>query len=193
MKVINFDQNLFETFLKEKLNLFLVEDASCLVIGIKEGGVPLAEFVVEYLKTTTFDKVDLEVVKCQRPSTKRKKNNQFIKKILKKVFKITPQLILNGIRIIEHNLLMKQKNNLDRNIVFTSKLNLREYDKIIVVDDAVDSGYTLKNVIAKLEESYSNKKIYSLSVVVTDKKAIMLPDYYLYSDVLIRFPWSLDG
>ena len=83
--------------------------------------------------------------------------------------------------------------NQDRELYLPENLQLDNYHKILIVDDAVDSGYTLKNVVDKLEKNNSSAKIYSLAVVVTDKNAVKIPDYYLYSDVLIRFPWSLDG
>ncbi|MDM1297855.1 hypothetical protein HXZ94_05005 [Empedobacter falsenii] len=192
MKVVNFDQEVFESFLDEKLKDFLVENTSVLVIGIKEGGIPIAGLVKSILEKKTSTQLDFITIKCQRPSTKSKKKNSIVKYLLKNLFKILPQFFLNQVRIYEHKFLMNNKNQ-DREVHFPQNSDFNKYDKILVVDDAVDSGYTLKNVVEKLEKNNSSAKIYSLAVVVTDKNAVKIPDYYLYSDVLIRFPWSLDG
>ena len=192
MKVVNFDQEVFESFLDEKLKDFLIENSSVLIIGIKEGGIPIAELVKSNKKKKTSIQLDFITIKSQRPSTKSKKKSSIVKYLLKNLFKVLPQFFLNQVRIYEHKFLMNNKNQ-DREVNFPQNLNFIKYDKILVVDDAVDSGYTLKNVVEKLEKNNSSAKIYSLAVVVTDKNAVKIPDYYLYSDVLIRFPWSLDG
>lgn len=192
MKVVNFDQEVFESFLDEKLKDFLIENSSVLIIGIKEGGIPIAELVKSILEKKTSIQLDFITIKSQRPSTKSKKKSSIVKYLLKNLFKVLPQFFLNQVRIYEHKFLMNNKNQ-DREVNFPQNLNFIKYDKILVVDDAVDSGYTLKNVVEKLEKNNSSAKIYSLAVVVTDKNAVKIPDYYLYSDVLIRFPWSLDG
>nr|WP_306490371.1 phosphoribosyltransferase family protein [Empedobacter falsenii] len=170
----------------------MVENTSVLVIGIKEGGIPIAGLVKSILEKKTSTQLDFITIKCQRPSTKSKKKNSIVKYLLKNLFKILPQFFLNQVRIYEHKFLMNNKNQ-DREVHFPQNSDFNKYDKILVVDDAVDSGYTLKNVVEKLEKNNSSAKIYSLAVVVTDKNAVKIPDYYLYSDVLIRFPWSLDG
>lgn len=192
MKVVNFDQEVFESFLDEKLKDFLIENSSVLIIGIKEGGIPIAELVKSILEKKTSIQLDFITIKSQRPSTKSKKKSSIVKYLLKNLFKVLPQFFLNQVRIYEHKFLMNNKNQ-DREVNFPQNLNFIKYDKILVVDDAVDSGYTLKNVVEKLEKNNSSAKIYSLAVVVTDKNAVKIPYYYLYSDVLIRFPWSLDG
>ncbi|MDM1061211.1 hypothetical protein HXZ62_01365 [Empedobacter falsenii] len=192
MKVVNFNQKIFESFLHEELKDFLIENSSVLIIGIREGGIPIAEMVKVNLENITSTQLDFITIKCQRPSTKSKKKSFIVKYLLKNLFKVLPQFFLNQVRIYEHKFLMNNGNQ-DRELYLPENLQLDNYHKILIVDDAVDSGYTLKNVVDKLEKNNSSAKIYSLAVVVTDKNAVKIPDYYLYSDVLIRFPWSLDG
>ncbi len=192
MKVVNFNQKIFESFLHEELKDFLIENSSVLIIGIRKGGIPIAEMVKVNLENITSTQLDFITIKCQRPSTKSKKKSFIVKYLLKNLFKVLPQFFLNQVRIYEHKFLMNNGNQ-DRELYLSENLQLDNYHKILIVDDAVDSGYTLKNVVDKLEKNNSSAKIYSLAVVVTDKNAVKIPDYYLYSDVLIRFPWSLDG
>lgn len=194
MKVVNFDQKVFDSFLQKNLEKFLDENGNCLVVGIKEGGIPVAKMVVKQLQKESSSKIDFVSVTCQRPSTKRKKSNQLIKITLQKSFKILPQSILNRLRVIEYKYLLHKAENNSREITFPINFDWKKYNKILVIDDAVDSGYSLKNVLDKIEKEINTKtSVISLTVVVTNKESVIVPDYYLYSDVLIRFPWSLDG
>ncbi|WP_312922730.1 phosphoribosyltransferase family protein [Empedobacter brevis] len=195
MKVVNFDQKVFDSFLQKNLEKFLDENGNCLVVGIKEGGIPIAKMVVKQLQKESSAKIDFVSVTCQRPSTKRKKSNQLIKITLQKSFKILPQSILNRLRIIEYKYLLHKAENNSREITFPDNFDWKVYDKILVVDDAVDSGNSLRSVLEKIEQEIIIPKtnIISLTVVVTNKQSVIVPDYYLYSDILIRFPWSLDG
>ncbi|MDM1072536.1 hypothetical protein HX001_08540 [Empedobacter brevis] len=195
MKVVNFDQKVFDSFLQKNLEKFLDENGNCLVVGIKEGGIPIAKMVVKQLQKESSAKIDFVSVTCQRPSTKRKKSNQLIKITLQKSFKILPQSILNKLRVIEYKYLLHKAENNSREITFPDNFDWKVYDKILVVDDAVDSGNSLRSVLEKIEQEIIIPKtnIISLTVVVTNKESVIVPDYYLYSDILIRFPWSLDG
>lgn len=195
MKVVNFDQKVFDSFLQKNLEKFLDENGNCLVVGIKEGGIPIAKMVVKQLQKESSAKIDFVSVTCQRPSTKRKKSNQLIKITLQKSFKILPQSILNRLRVIEYKYLLHKAENNSREITFPDNFDWKVYDKILVVDDAVDSGNSLRSVLEKIEQEIIIPKtnIISLTVVVTNKESVIVPDYYLYSDILIRFPWSLDG
>ncbi|WP_313375573.1 phosphoribosyltransferase family protein [Chishuiella sp.] len=192
MEVQNFNYTLFDNFLTTKISDFIDNNTTCLVIGIKEGGMPLAEMVVEKLQTYTSQKVDLIGVLCQRSSTKNKRNKRN-KIILEKSLNLLPESLLNKLRIIEHSFLIN-KRDLHREVHIPEDIDYTKYNKILIVDDAVDSGATLKKVLDGVNKNINSEvDITTLSVVVTDTKASIIPDYYLYSDVLIRFPWSIDG
>ena len=144
MKVVNFDQKVFDSFLQKNLEKFLDENGNCLVVGIKEGGIPIAKMVVKQLQKESSAKIDFVSVTCQRPSTKRKKSNQLIKITLQKSFKILPQSILNRLRVIEYKYLLHKAENNSREI-FRNKEN-----KWILCDDNV-----LKEIMSSLGFSYS--------------------------------------
>jgi hypoxanthine phosphoribosyltransferase len=66
--------------------------------------------------------------------------------------------------------------------------------RVLVVDDAVDSGLTLATVLRVLREiSPSNTQFRSAVVTVTLEQPLAEPDYVLYRGVLCRFPWSFDA
>jgi hypoxanthine phosphoribosyltransferase len=66
--------------------------------------------------------------------------------------------------------------------------------RILVVDDAVDSGRTLEVVLRWLRGRCPDAEVRSAVLTVTTPRPLLIPDFYLYyPDVLIRFPWSLDN
>lgn len=193
MKVINFEQKNFDDFLENTLKDWKNDSSKILVLGIKEGGVYLAENVFQVLRNSA-NQVDLKFIKCQRPSTSVKKKNEFRKAFIQTIFKISPIIILDLLRNVEHYFLTKKSIEYNREIILDEIINFNLYDKIVIVDDAVDSGVTLQKVNDYVQSLVVNTtEVKSLAVVITSNNAIVTPDFYLYKDVLIRFPWSLDG
>lgn len=72
----------------------------------------------------------------------------------------------------------------------------RGLKRLLVVDDAVDSGATLHcvlSVIASLKDlSGVDVQTASIAVTRTLGSALATPDYSVYRDTLCRFPWSAD-
>lgn len=69
-------------------------------------------------------------------------------------------------------------------------------NRILVVDDAVDSGATLACVRENLERLVDADLVEIRTCAITVTRSSMgvleLPDYSLFSEVLCRFPWSSD-
>ena len=193
MKVINFEQNKFDEFLESNLRYWKKSSSKILVLGIKEGGIFIAENIFQVINSQE-NKVDLKFIKCQRPSTSIKKKNEFRRSLIETIFKLSPVFILDLLRNFEHYLLTKKSIEYNREIILDESIDFKSYDKIMIVDDAVDSGVTLEKVNQYIENLVDKTTVVkSLAVVITNKQAVVMPDYYLYKDVLIRFPWSLDG
>jgi hypothetical protein len=65
--------------------------------------------------------------------------------------------------------------------------------RIVVVDDAVDSGATLQCVVRELQSCvHESTQIRSAVLTRTRDNSLILPDYKLHQGVLFRFPWSFD-
>ena len=64
--------------------------------------------------------------------------------------------------------------------------------KVLIVDDAVDSGATMLAVAEALREANPEAEIRTAAITVTTPKPLITPDYSMYKD-LIRFPWSMDA
>lgn len=64
---------------------------------------------------------------------------------------------------------------------------------VLIVDDAVDSGATLKAVVDKFKTVFPDKEIKTAAITVTGKKVMYYPDFCVYNNgTLIRTPWSID-
>jgi hypoxanthine phosphoribosyltransferase len=66
--------------------------------------------------------------------------------------------------------------------------------RILVADDAVDSGITLATVLRLLREiAPARSEVRSAAITQTLEHPTVQPDYVLFHRVLCRFPWSFDA
>ncbi|WP_136480545.1 hypothetical protein [Cognatitamlana onchidii] len=155
-----------------------------LIIGILNGG----GFVV---KEFGFDQ--FELVKLQR-------NPSLTKRFLLKFFiRLLPYFISDYLRKIESRKARKAIQDLDleelKNIVikfpFKASLNVNP-KRILVLDDALDSGKTMFIVKNNLMKMFPEAIIKTGVIAWTIETSLVKPDYYLFKNVLVRFPWSQD-
>lgn len=163
-----------------------------LVIGIKSGGVYVAEPLFEELKKNY--PCIYNTVCLSRASTKKKRDFQ-IDIILKKL----PYFLLNLLRNIEVFLFeftkSKQYKEPLKNEVKMDKLLLEQINNsnnILLVDDAIDSGRTILIVKNMLLSINKNADIKVAVLTTTHKKPYINADFSLYSRILLRSPWSMD-
>lgn len=158
-----------------------------LVVGVASGGVPIAKIVSQQLgnNATYFE------VKCQRPSTKTKEQGLF-SKVFDLIIKVSPKFILNILRNIEHIMLSKKRPP-ERVVIPVVPLNTEvPFDCILIIDDAVDSGYSLEKVV-NFFKAKANIPLFSAVYVTTQKDPVFKADFSYKNNVLVRFPWSKDA
>lgn len=117
------------------------------------------------------------------------------KKIISPILKIIPKRIKNILRDKEFNSNYHEKNN-DRKIYFDEKIWKKYNDKknILLVDDSVDTGYSILYAKNEIEKYFSNSTVKVGAINCFKKsKNIVNTDFYLYSDVLLLGPWSNDS
>jgi hypoxanthine phosphoribosyltransferase len=115
------------------------------------------------------------------------------KKIIKPLLKIIPKKILIKLRKKEMKSSYHEINN-DRQISFDEK-KYSEYKskkKILLVDDSIDSGNTMKLAKQAIEQYFDNADV-KIAVFNVMSKATIKVDYYLYRDMMICGPWSNDS
>ena len=164
-----------------------------IVIGVRTGGYHIADLMQDGFQPG----VRLLEATCRRPGTARKSKSSLFKRTLK----LLPRGINNRLRLFEHRMLIRKgmaeasERIIPENELAAIEVALRGLDaaRILVVDDAVDSGSTLLTVTRKVGAIASaHATIRTAAVTVTTKTPLIQPDYVIYRDVLCRFPWSFD-
>lgn len=164
-----------------------------LVIGILTGGGYVGQELVKALPKSSERKYT--EIKIQRSGTKKKE-----KGFLKLILKYSPTFLLNWMRMLESVILERkaQKNNPKRTGTIIIPKDIDEFlkenpKKILLVDDAIDSGATLNLLKEYLESHYKIAAVKIAVITVTTPHPIIDADFCLFHDrVLVRFPWSND-
>ena len=147
------------------------------VLGIETGG----RFVAEAMHTS----VPHCYVRLQRAATPRKSR-------LRGLLARLPRPVADALRLAESWL-----RGLRRPVPveFRGELPaaLRGKRRVLIVDDAVDSGATMLAVREAVGRALPGAAVECAAIVVTTRRPLVVPDKYLYDNVLIRFPWSMDA
>lgn len=155
-----------------------------LIIYIAKGG---------YLIGKSFENVfnvPLIGIKTERRGNKVK---DFFMPLIVKL----PTLICNILREIElktniHNKCKNRKVVIDYDSI--NKINKKEIDKILIVDDSVDTGYSMKFVCDEIKKIFVNSKVKLAAINIwSDSEKVINIDYFMYKDVIIRTPMSKDS
>lgn len=185
MKVKTIDNSALESICKKLTQQILNSDFRPeLILGIENGGKEIAIKI--------FENIDLKGINlnfCVPIKKDNKKKNKTIRKILK----FFPTFILDSLRILEAKMFFSKKHR-GNFIEIKFPENLATFNKILVVDDAVDSGETLFTIIDSLKRIAPKTLIKTAVLTITKDKPSIYPDYYIYNNhTLLRFPWSIDA
>lgn len=161
------------------------------VIAIRRGGAIVAQ---SFLKSFPAGMVrHYDEVELQRPSTKYKRHS------LTKLLRWLPRPCLNLMRIVEARLLErrhKRKGIKVKKLILptdTTKHIGGHGAKILVIDDAIDSGATAKAVADAIHNANPSAEVRLLTITVTTPTPLIDADYALYRNrTLVRFHWSDD-
>lgn len=70
--------------------------------------------------------------------------------------------------------------------------NLSNYKKVLIVDDIVDSGKTMRAIFELLNKEYPNTE-FKLATLFYRPTALLKPDFYIHkTDIWIEFFWEVD-
>ena len=163
------------------------------VVGVATGGAVVAKMMT-FSEPTTYVEVRL-----QRPSSAVKERMAGSRRILRRL----PYFISDRLRLLEDMRLRTSRSNVssgrsERCVELREIRQLVEETgatRLLVVDDAVDSGETLDAIISTLERQLpSSIEVRSCAIVVTrdEGERLRSPDFVLYANALCRFPWSYD-
>lgn len=148
-----------------------------LVVGIESGGRYVAELM--------FADVPHCYVAMRRHTTEHRSA------LAEKVLQRLPLWVCNALRRIEDARVCQKKVS---PVAFEGKIpkEVLGASCILLVDDAVDSGTTLHAVADALQRANPEARLYTAAICQTTKAPLRRPDTSLYTNCLIRFPWSAD-
>jgi phosphoribosylpyrophosphate synthetase len=152
----------------------------CIVLSISSGGTA----IFNELKTG-HPHIS---VNCRRPSS-----SSGLKKLFVKLARNLPEPFRNVLRFLEHKLLMSFESG-RREVRFEESdiVRIKSYGKIVVLDDAIDTGATMKSVIDALRAAGWDGRILTVVFAWTNVRSLVRPDFWYKESVLVKFPWSHD-
>lgn len=162
------------------------------VLSVKKGGSYVAASFLKSFPSqnmASYGEIDLH-----RPSTHYKKG------MLVSLLPHVPLWILNTMRFTEACLLklnqqifepkapvVQLPDDISRTVTGV------DVPEILVIDDAVDSGKTVRGIVNAILGANPKARVKVLAITVTTASPMIMADYYIYYDsVLVRFPWSKD-
>lgn len=182
MKVTTLNKSAFEAACRELEKVCRGFEPD-LVAGIASGGVYVAELMLAGVKHCA--------VGCRRPSSKAKDSHSALWRIVRRM----PLWLRDMLRRAEARMLARRSKPTlpEARIDVEDRAAIKSATRILIVDDAVDSGATMKTVSDILRQINPQAQIATASITVTTRNPLVSPDYRLFADLrLIRFPWSKD-
>lgn len=163
-----------------------------ILVGIRSGGFCVARVMAECATVP----VELLALNCGWGGMQARK------RAAARILPHLPRRVSDMLRAVAHRLLTTWRRTARARprIAASERAAIRAHlaqtggrARILVVDDAVDTGLTLATVLELLRAAAPpGTEIRSACITVTLADPVMRPDYALYSQVLCRFPWSLD-
>lgn len=189
MKVLTLEKEQFFEKCSELVSLIDFEPD--LVIGIYEGGTHVMNAVKN---SKNLSQAEFCTSKLQR-SNRLKRQKSLVAPLLK----ILPRRLVNKMRVVEIARLKKSIDSFNLEELTNEKMDIdisldqkNKAAAILIIDDAIDSGRTMFIVKSRVKSMFPKAKIKTAVLTWTIDNAIVKPDFYLYKNILVRFPWSLD-
>lgn len=120
-----------------------------------------------------------------------------IKEFIGPLFAHIPSFVRKVLAVIELKSGLHKKNT-ERNVCFHQKiesLDCQSFYKILIVDDAVDTGYTMKKVFDMTREAFPNAQVRTACMNISCEEAekVFQVDYVLLRGMSVKTPFSKDS
>lgn len=136
-----------------------------------------------------------ELGKCPLLEIKATRKGNKLKKIVSPILKLIPKKIKMYLRNKEVKSNVHEKN-IDRNVIYDREIwnKYKDSRKIVLVDDSVDTGYSIKACKEEIEKFFPNSNIKVAAFNYFDKSSSVIKvDYYIYKETMMNGPWSNDS
>ena len=147
------------------------------VLAVPTGGIIPAEIIRnELCQLYNDNSIELVDIGCNQ-----KKNITF-----NRLLRLLPTTLLNYLRVIS----LKIKRVVPSPEIKHIRIDIPAKCKnILIVDDAIDTGKTLSEILEGLNDNI-NYKIAVLTVTLYNPKVVS--DYNIFNNVILRLPWAID-
>ena len=166
-----------------------------MMVGIRTGGLVVAESMVRAASRP----LRVLPVTCRRAASGAKSRLPLLRTALAAL----PRPAADLMRRLEHRMFAAARAHQNRpqrldpleiDVIARRLAECESPRKILVADDAVDSGVTLNTVLHHLRAVCpSGTEIRAAVITQTLEQPIARPDYALFRGTLCRFPWSFDA
>ena len=163
-----------------------------LLVGVRTGGLAVAEAMAR----AAISPPPVLPLTCRRQGTKLKARIPGLRGILTAL----PRPLVDALRQTEHRLLSGRRRRAAADVDAAEAAAIAAWmleappQRVLVADDAVDSGATLAAVLRALRLVCPRwTEIRTAVITVTMADPLVEPDYALHRGVLCRFPWSFDA
>jgi hypoxanthine phosphoribosyltransferase len=195
LSVVTLNAADFDAACADLLRLAEHDYAPTLLIGIRTGGLVVAESMAR----TASASLPVLPLTCRRAATQAKTKIPLLGRALSAL----PRPVTDSLRKAELRLSAgrrrsrrpQQQPDAGEAAAIAARVHAAGgTERLLVVDDAVDSGVTLAAVLSTLASLCpAGTPIRSAVITVTLEGPIAQPDYALHRGVLCRFPWSFDA
>ncbi|SEH08557.1 Phosphoribosyl transferase domain protein [Candidatus Venteria ishoeyi] len=149
------------------------------VLFVERAGLLIGYFVADYFN-------------CPISGISTRRVGSSAKSRMKIVLRYLPRFITHFLRQLELNSSIHKIKN-ERHIITDYPLPSKELN-IILIDDAIDTGYSVKAVVNYLlMKGYMRDKIKVAVITTTTIKPKFKADFSLFKEVICAFPWSYDS
>lgn len=153
------------------------------IVYVAKAGYPIAKFMNEEFHAEV---IGIEAIR---------KGNK-LKGYLGGILKYCPRIVRDILITVELKSKI-HKNHINRHVSFhrsIDEIDISKVKNVLVVDDSVDTGYSMKQVVSEVRKKFPSAEIYTYALNVWhDSVEIFDVDYSSYRDTVIRAPMSKDS
>lgn len=143
----------------------------------------------------TIGKKISELANCPLLEIKASRKGNKLKKMMSPFLKLIPKKIKMYLRNKEVKSNLHDKNT-ERNVIYDREWwsKYKDSKNIILVDDSVDTGYSIKACKDEVERFFPNSNIKVAVFNYFEKSVdIIKVDYYIFKETMMNGPWSNDS
>ncbi|MBR7042042.1 MAG: phosphoribosyltransferase [Bacilli bacterium] len=136
-----------------------------------------------------------EINKCPLLEISASRSGGKLKKIISPLLRLIPEKLKIYLRKKEVNSNVHASNT-ERNVSFNSLLydKYRHCKRVLLVDDSVDTGYTIKYAKEAIEGYFDDATVKVAALNCFDKaNDIIKIDWCLFRNTMLKGPWSNDS